>query len=157
MIKWCMFTLCLLLTACSDPPKTQQLKRESVVDQVGVLSSGEKGQLKEKISLIKKDANVDIVVYITDDYDTQDIETSANEIFNQMGIGKESRGILILIFPEKKRMRVEVGRGIEGELTDTQAGKTMEKSKPLFRQGNYYLGIYSIMYEIQRTLNRSKV
>ena len=65
MIKWCMLTLCLLLTACSDPPKTQTLKRESVVDQVGVLSSGEKGQLKEKISLIKKDANVDIVIYIT--------------------------------------------------------------------------------------------
>lgn len=157
MIKWCMLTLCLFLTACSDPPKAQAVERAVVIDQAGVLSNGEKGQLKEKISLVKKDANVDIVVYITDHYDSQDIETSANEIFNQMGIGKNSRGILILIFPEKKRMRVEVGRGIEGELTDTQANKSMEKSKPLFRQGNYYLGIYSIIYEIHAIINRSKV
>ena len=83
------------------------------------------------------------VVTVTDLQDT-DIELFAVELFQQWGIGKkgEDNGVLLLIAPNERRMRIEVGYGLEPYITDSEASRIIrDVLTPAFRKGDFSGGI----------------
>lgn len=68
------------------------------------------------------------------------IEEYANELFNSLGIGKESsdNGVLLLFSKSDKRVRLEIGRGLEGCLNDAKCGRILDEHFVPYREkGNY--------------------
>lgn len=115
-----------------------------VNDFANVLDSETRTNLEQRLSQFEKDTQHEIVVVtvptLNDDY----IENYAVKLFQEWGIGKEKadNGILFLIAPNEKKVRIEVGYGLEGALVDSEANAIIQDYiLPEFKKNNYALGI----------------
>jgi uncharacterized protein len=74
------------------------------------------------------------------------VEEYANKLFNLWGVGHKGKddGILFLIAPSERKVRIEVGYGLEGTINDGKAGRILDESViPYFKAGDYNQGILS--------------
>ena len=97
-----------------------------------------------KLIDFEKQTSNQIVVYIIQSLGGEPIENVANEIARKNKIGKKDKnnGVLVLIAMKDRQMRIEVGYGLEGALTDAICSQIINKEmKPSFREGDYYEGI----------------
>ena len=79
------------------------------------------------------------------DLEGQAIEDFAVRLFKEFGIGAAGKdnGLLLLFSRDDKKVRLEVGYGLEGTIPDIAAGRLLdERSLPFFRQGQYGRGLY---------------
>ena len=121
-------------------PTTPQL----VTDIAGVLSPEQKQALENKLVAIDDSSSNQIAVVILPTLDGNPIEEYATKLFREWGIGntKTNNGILLLIAVQDKKIRIEVGYGLEGAIPDITAINIIDNDlKPAFREGAYYEGI----------------
>ena len=121
-------------------PATPQL----VTDLAGVLSPEQKQALENKLVAIDDSSSNQIAVVILPTLDGNPIEEYATKLFREWGIGntKTNNGVLLLIAVEDKKIRIEVGYGLEGAIPDITAINIIDNDlKPAFREGAYYEGI----------------
>ena len=74
------------------------------------------------------------------------IEDYGYQLGRAWGIGQKGKnnGALIIVVPTEHKVRIEVGYGLEGVLTDAQSDVIIEEvMKPAFKQGNYDAGVYN--------------
>ena len=72
------------------------------------------------------------------------VEEYANRLFKEWGVGqaKQDNGVLVLVAPNEREMRIEVGYGLEGVLPDGLAGQIIRDDfTPRFRDNDYSGGI----------------
>lgn len=115
-----------------------------VTDVAGVLSPEEKQALERKLVAIDDASSNQIVVVILPTLDGNPIEEYATKLFRDWGIGnkKTNNGILLLIAVQDRKMRIEVGYGLEGAIPDITSINIIDNDlKPAFRQNAYYAGI----------------
>jgi len=115
-----------------------------VTDVAGILSPQEKQTLESKLVLIDDSSSNQIAVVILPSLDGNPIEEYATKLFRTWGIGnkKTNNGILLLIAVQDKKIRIEVGYGLEGAIPDITAINIIDNDlKPAFRSGAYYQGI----------------
>lgn len=119
-------------------------------DYVGLLDYGSKSKLEALASKIERETGSEIAVAIVDSLQGITEEEYAVELFEKWGIGKEKEenGILILICTEgevgNRPLRIEVGYGLEGVITDLEAGLIIDEAiVPSFGKGNFYEGLYN--------------
>jgi uncharacterized protein len=69
----------------------------------------------------------------------QSVEYYAVDLFRQLGVGskKDNRGVLLLVAPNDRKYRIEVGYGLEPVINDARAGDTGRAMVPFLRQGDY--------------------
>jgi len=119
-----------------------------VIDEVGLLPPGERLQLEQYIR-----ENKDLVqmqVWITQ-LEGEDIEGLSYRAAREWKLGTEKgdNGLLMLIAPAEKRMRIEVGRGLEGDIPDILTGRILDNvMRPRFRSGNFALGIQEALQQL---------
>jgi uncharacterized protein len=109
--RLCAAALFGLLAACGQP--------DLVEDEAGLLSEAERERISEFHALLQADYGIDYRVATL--REAGDIERTAVERFQRLGIGGEGsggRGLLLLVDPDGKRVRLEVGRALEGSFTD---------------------------------------
>ena len=88
------------------------------------------------------------------------IENIAVETFNTNGIGKKGKdnGVLLVVALDDKKARIEVGYGLEGDLTDIESSIILRDSIfPLFKEGKYSEGILSGVTAIQQAIGTELV
>lgn len=115
-------------------------------DFADVLTDSEEETLNALISNFEKEKETEIAVVTINSLEGDTIENFSNELFREWGIGKEKydNGVLLLVAIEDRAMRIEVGYGLEGALTDIESKYILEYDiKPLFKAGDYYGGIKS--------------
>nr|HPQ79785.1 TPM domain-containing protein [Candidatus Dojkabacteria bacterium] len=114
-----------------------------VNDYTNTLTLEQKNSLEGKISNYEKESSNEVVVVIIDNLEGDYIENFAVKLFEAWGIGKEENdnGILLLVALQEKQMRIEVGYGLEGALTDAEASWVIQEMIPYFQQGEYFQGI----------------
>ena len=115
-----------------------------VNDFVGVLSSEEKASLEKRLSDFERRSSSEISVILIKSLDGDTVENYAVKLFSEWEIGKKVKdnGVLLLIAIEDRKMRIEVGYGLEGALTDLQSSSIINNTlKPAFQRGDYYGGI----------------
>ena len=117
---------------------------------MGLLDSSQKDSLEALASQIENDTGSEIAVVIVDSLQGITVEEYAVELFEEWGIGKEEdNGLLILICIEgeygERDLRIEVGYGLEGVITDLEAGNIENKILiPNLQKENYYEDIQDI-------------
>ncbi len=112
-----------------------------VIDELGILSANENRELSEFIQSQKN--LIQIQVWVTS-LEGESIEGLSYRAATKWALGTEKRdnGILFILAPNEKRMRFEVGRGLEGDVPDILAGRILDNiARPQFREGRYYQGI----------------
>jgi len=115
-------------------------------DFADMFTDEQENALNIKLSNFEKESGNEIVVVAVPNLGEDTIENYAVELFAEWGIGKEKNdnGVLLLISKEDREMRIEVGYGLEGALTDLQSYQIIERYLvPNFQQEKYYEGVDS--------------
>jgi uncharacterized protein len=115
-----------------------------VVDQAQVLSAGERADLEGKLADLESKSGIQLVVATVSSLGGEEIEPYANELFRawKLGEAKKNNGVLFLIAPKEHRVRIEVGYGLEGTLTDATASLIIANAvAPRFKAGDYDGGV----------------
>lgn len=124
-----------------------------IVDQTATLTSEQIDGLAKQISQSRSQKDYQLGVLMISSLEGQrDIEGYALSVARQWGIGAADKdnGVLLLIVKDDRRMRIEVGNGLEGDLTDAESGRIINGAiAPEFRNGDYYKGIQAGVENIQ--------
>jgi uncharacterized protein len=115
-----------------------------VVDQAGVLQASTKADLQSKLRDLEDKSGIQFVVATIGTLGGLDIETYANGLFRfwKLGEAKKNNGVLFLVAPGERKMRIEVGYGLEGVLTDALSKVVIANAvTPKFKAGDYNGGI----------------
>lgn len=115
-----------------------------VVDQTATLDSNTRSHLEARLAELDaaKGAQLAVLVVATTGEDT--VESYARRVFDAWQLGRKGvdDGILLLVAKEDRRMRIEVGYGLEGRVPDLVAGRIIrEQMAPRFQQGDYAGGV----------------
>ena len=133
---FCILMFCSVwVQAVSFPYLTGQ-----VVDNANVLTDVQKNQIVRNLSGLTSQ----VAVVSVRSMDGMEIEEYANRLFNHWGLGDKERndGVLIIIAPKQRQLRIEVGYGLEHILTDAIASRIVNQHMlPHARQGNYGLAL----------------
>lgn len=115
-----------------------------VVDQANLLSAEEEAQLSQKLEALKSQSNREFAVATIADLQGYDIAEYGYQLGRAWGVGNEGEddGILLIIAPNERKMRIEVGYGLEGIITDGLSGQIIRNIiTPQFKDGNMFAGI----------------
>jgi uncharacterized protein len=115
-----------------------------VNDYAGVMSESARLALSDSLRIHEEKTGNQIAVLTIPTLNGQGIEEYATAVFNEWKLGKkdEDNGILILVVPQDRRMRIEVGYGLEGSLNDGKAGRIIRNiMTPKFKNNDYDRGI----------------
>ena len=129
-----------------------------VNDFAGVFDADTEAELERILRLAEEETSAEIVAVTVTDLGGTTIEDYSVRLFEQWGIGKrgEDNGVLLILALEEREVRIEVGYGLEGVITDGRAGRILDEAViPEFRDGNYALGILNGLYEIRLAIENS--
>ena len=135
----CLVTLPLSATAFDVPPV-----QGYVNDFAGLLSPAAKNQIETYLRNFDASDSTQVVVVTVPNLQGEPIDMVALQIAEAWKIGQKGKdnGALLLIGKEDRKMRIEVGRGLEGKLTDLLAGRIVDNEiAPRFKQGDFEGGI----------------
>lgn len=126
-----------------------------VMDHGDVLSSQTERTLDLSLSAHEDSTSNQVVVLTVPSLEGESVEGYATRVFNAWGLGRADtdNGILVLIARDEREMRIEVGYGLEGTLTDSRAGRIIRSEFiPSFRDGDYDAGTLAGVGAILGTL-----
>ena len=123
----------------------QKPETKLVHDYSGVLSPAQKDYLDKKLVTYDDSTSTQIAIVLVKKLGSNySIEEAAVQMFRNWGIGskKDNNGVLILAAIEDRKIKIEVGYGLEAEVTDYTSGQIIDSDiKPNFKAGNYYEGL----------------
>ncbi len=142
--------LALLIFLCS-PIWCQQ---GYVTDPSHVLSDENRAQLEAISQKIEAQSGIQIATVIVPTIGDESIDDYANKLFEKLGVGQKGKdnGVLFVVALKEKKMRIEVGYGLEGVLPDGKAGEIRDGITPYFKQGDIAQGIMAGHVAIARTV-----
>ena len=115
-----------------------------VNDESGTLNPGQISALNNTLTTFDKSTSTQIVVYIISSLNGESLEDLSITLAEKNKIGKKDKnnGVLLLIVKDDRKIRIEVGYGLEGVLTDATCSKIIRNDiTPEFKSGKYYEGI----------------
>jgi uncharacterized protein len=130
-----------------------------VVDQAAILSAQTRERLAAMVQAHERVSGNQIVVLTVPTLGGKSVEDYAVRVFEEWKLGSldMDNGVLILVVPQDRRVRIEVGYGLEGTLTDATASRIIrDLMTPRFREGNYDVGIEAGVTAVIQILEGSR-
>jgi len=128
-----LFTLARTGAAFDVPPI-----QGHITDTAGALTPEERAELEQRLTRYMDASGVEIAVFVAGSLQGETIEDVAYATFNAWKIGraKLDNGVLLVIAPRERRIRIETGKGVGGQLTDLQASDIIDhRIAPQLRAG----------------------
>jgi uncharacterized protein len=143
---WALILAAWLAFLALGPASAQTFPRLSgrVVDTAGLLSGADRAALEERLRDHEERSGNQIVVATIRSLEGTTIEDYANRLYRAWGLGTRERdnGVLLLVAPNERKVRIEVGYGLEGTLTDALSSVIIATAiTPRFRQNDYAGGL----------------
>jgi uncharacterized protein len=136
--------LCLAPAALAAAPLAFPDLGGRVVDQANLLPTDVKQRLEQKLADLEEKSQIQFVVATVNSLQGEEVEPYANELFRHWALGEKTRnnGVLLLVAPNEKKVRIEVGYGLEGVLTDALSKIVIVNAiAPRFKAGDFAGGI----------------
>lgn len=127
-----------------------------VVDQAAVFSAGARQSLESELRSYSQTGKAQIQVLTVPTLDGEAIEDFSIRVAEAWKIGdaKKGNGILVILVTQDRKSRIEVGDGLEGDLTDVQAKRILaEISRPFFQRGEYEAGLRAAVLTVMDQLS----
>jgi uncharacterized protein len=115
-----------------------------VVDDAGLLSASARSALEAKLADFERARKIQLVVATLPSLQGYSIEEYGVGLGRAWGIGEKGKntGVVLLVAPKERAVRIEVGYGLEGTLTDALTSAIInQRIVPLFRAGSFEAGI----------------
>ena len=115
-----------------------------VLDRAGLLSQSEAQALTQKLKALEDRQGSQVAIVIMPNIGGLPIEDFSIRLVEKWKLGRAGvdDGVLILIAQEERKIRIEVGYGLEGPIPDAKANRIIENIiTPNFRNGDYYAGL----------------
>lgn len=115
-----------------------------IVDQANVISADTRRAIEPKLADLETKSGIQFVVATVNSLEGQEIEPYANALFRDWKLGEKAKnnGVLLLVAPKERRVRIEVGYGLEGTLTDALSKVIIANAiTPRFKTGDFSGGI----------------
>lgn len=126
-----------------------------VVDQAGILSAATAAQLTQTLEQFERHTGRQVVVATVKSLQGFPIEDYGYQLGRVWGIGEKDQntGAILLVAPNERQVRIEVGYGLEGELTDAVARQILDQFiLPQFRSGSLDAGVTNGVYAMLQVL-----
>lgn len=160
MRRW-LFCLCLLCLPFSAgaadevpiPPLTSR-----VTDLTATLDAGQKSQLEARLQQIETEKGAQLAVLLLPSVQPESIEQFGIRLAEAWKLGRKGvdDGLIIIVAKNDRRMRIEVGYGLEGVVPDAVAKRIIsEQMAPRFKQGDYFGGLQNVLLRLEDILGRS--
>jgi uncharacterized protein len=147
-ISHLVLVLALLAYAVLAPSSVSALEvpylAGRVNDQASLLDDGFERQLEERLRVLEEETGAQVAVLIIPSLEGDPLEDFSMRVVETWKLGRAGvdDGVLILIARDERRMRIEVGYGLEGILTDAQSGRIIDHlMAPRFREGDFNGGV----------------
>lgn len=126
-----------------------------VNDFANILSDAQEQVLEEQVQTFEKQTGNEIAVVTIQTTGDETVESYAVTLFKEWGIGKAEtdNGVLLLVATDDRKMRIEVGYGLEPILTDAKSALIIRSATPLFKSGDYDQGTIKMATDIQSVLS----
>lgn len=125
-----------------------------VYDETGILKS-HAFQISNSLSEFDRASGTQILVAVFQSLDQEDLVDFTNKLFSEWKIGqaKKDNGLLLAIFQQERKIRIEVGYGLEPVITDAYSKRIIETFLgPAFREGQYGAGVLSAVEALQQKI-----
>ena len=126
-----------------------------VNDYANMLSPATVTSLEARLAEFEKSDSTQIVVLTIPSLQGEVLEEFSIRVAEKWKIGQKKldNGVILLIAKEDRKLRIEVGYGLEGKLTDLRAGRIIDNIiKPSFKAGNYDKGVADGVDAIMQTV-----
>lgn len=144
LILAALATLLLILLPLSALAQSFPPLSGRVVDAAGLLTPDARAALEAKLKAHEDKTSDQVVVATVRSLDGLTIEDYGNRLFRQWKLGQadKNNGALLLVAPNERKVRIEVGYGLEGALTDALSKVIITTAvAPQFQKGNFAGGI----------------
>ena len=141
------------VSALDVPPAPTDIP---IVDTTGTLTQDQKNILAESIAASRAKSSNEIAILIIPTLDNDSLEDYSIRVARDWGIGTKDKnnGVLLLIAKDDRKIRIEVGYGLEGALTDARSSQIIRNViAPEFRNEKYFEGISAGLNSIQLAIN----
>jgi len=159
LISFVLLTLIILsnILIFAEIRLPEKNKEFYVYDEANLLSKEiEKKIVDINLKYEQTEEQPQVVVATVNSLQGETIEKYATELFEKWKIGNKDldNGILILLSLEERKVRIEVGYGLEGAVTDSQAGKIIGKATTYLKEDNFNNGIETIFIQLVEEINK---
>lgn len=136
--------LCLVsLAGAQDLPAVPRLVAR-VTDQTATLAPDQRQQLESRLADFERQKGAQVALLIVPTVGPEGVEQYALRVVESWKLGRQGvdDGALLLVAKDDRKLRIEVGYGLEGALNDATAKRIISETiAPRFKQGDYYGGI----------------
>lgn len=152
-----MLTAALLVglaSTASAEPKFPQLTGR-IVDNANLLNAADRAVIETELKAIEDKSTDQVVVVTLPDLGGYAIDDYGYQLGRKWGIGQKGKdnGVLLIIAPNDRKVRIETGRGLEAHLTDAMSRIIIENAiLPKFRRGDFSGGIRDGVRDIKATI-----
>lgn len=124
-----------------------RLQHDGLVnDYAGVIEPADEMRISNLVAEVQQKTTAAIAVVTVRSLEGGDVVDFAGKLFEKWAIGEKGRdnGILVLASIDDKKLRIEVGYGLEGAINDAKAGRILDEQLiPAFKEGRYGAGLYN--------------
>jgi uncharacterized protein len=147
--------------AVAQSPQPVPALSARVTDLTGTLAPAERASLEARLEAIEQRKGAQVAVLVVGSTQPEAIEAFSIRVAEQWKLGRgtvEGRkvddGVLLLVAKDDRRVRIEVGYGLEGAIPDALARRIIaEAIAPRFRQGDFFGGLEAAVAELARLID----
>jgi uncharacterized protein len=139
-----------VLAAPTFPPLTGR-----IVDEANLLAADDRRTLEAELQALEEKSSDQLVIYTARSLQGYEIEDFGYQLGRTWQIGQRGKdnGVVLIVAPKERKVRIEVGRGLEPQLTDAMSRLIIENAiLPAFRRGDFAAGIKAGVRDIRDVL-----
>lgn len=157
-----LLVVCVCWLAVRQAPLVAAFPKSvgDVNDFAGILDASTRATLESIIRETEQKTSAEIAVATVSSLDGMTVEQYANKLFHEWGIGKKDKdnGVLVLVAPGERKVRIEVGYGLEPVIPDGLAGEIVRTAiLPKFRSNDYPGGVVDGVRQVAAIVQRGHV
>jgi uncharacterized protein len=141
ILAWLIFVLSSSLAFALEVPAGPEGR---ITDRTATLSRNEIAALDQKLAAFERETTNQIAVLIIPSLEGDSLEDYSIRLAEKWKIGQKGKnnGVILLVVKNERKLRIEVGYGLEGALPDALAGSIIRNEiAPRFRAGQFYQGV----------------
>src|SRR6266852_1656027 len=134
----------MLLAPAAHALEVPQPPAQWYTDSAGLLNGQQAQELNDKLRNFEQQSGVQFIIYVFPSIDGEAIEDFTIRCAEKWKVGnkKYDNGLILFVFVKERKVRIEVGYGLEGTITDAFSRRVIrEQIAPHFRQGDYAGGL----------------
>lgn len=163
-LKACLLALCTMPLFVSGSLRAELVPlpalQQRVTDLTQTLTPEQQSQLEAKLAGFEQQKGSQIAVLMVPSTKPEEIEQYSIRVADAWKLGREKAddGVLVLVAKDDRKMRIEVGYGLEGAIPDLIAKRIItEIMVPSFRQGDFYGGINNVVEQLMRLISGERL